>query len=78
MVFLANTLSNLKNVKIVNDDNYTNLIVSNKRYKTIRIPNLIGDILPFHRYNVINYSLSVIPIPKFESTFDFLFKRQKI
>ena len=86
-LFLANTLSDLMNGKTVNDEilnrveiminNYTNLIISSKQYKTIRIPNLMRGTLPSHRYNVINYSLSVIPIPKFESTFDFYLKDKR-
>lgn len=52
-------------------NNYTNLIKLDKNYKCVKIPSLLRGTIPFHKYNVINYALSVLPISKYESTFDY-------
>lgn len=58
-------------------DYYTHLIINSKNYKIVRIPNLCTGTLPLHRYNVMNYSLSVLPITKVNSTFHFYMSEKK-
>lgn len=53
-------------------NNYTNLIISpGTKYKIVRLPSLCQGTLPLHRYNIISYSISVLPLPEKKSTFQF-------
>ena len=56
----------------------SNLIKENVQYQTVRILHIMKGLLPSHRYILINYHLSVLPIPKVESTFDFIDKIQNL
>lgn len=58
-------------------NNYSTLIKENSKYKIVRIPHLMRGSLPNHRYNLIKYCLSVLPIPKYESAFDFYLQDKK-
>lgn len=52
-------------------DSYTQLITKSHEYKTPKVPNLCRGTLPIHRYNIINYSMSTLPLPCTDSTFQF-------
>ena len=58
-------------------DSYTQLIIDSNAYKTPHIPNLCRGSLPLHRYNIINYSMSVLPLPWSDSTFQFYMPNKK-
>lgn len=57
-------------------NNYKRLMKINC-YKCVKITNLMSGTLPSHRYSVINYSLSVMPINKNESAFDYYLTDKK-
>lgn len=84
---LTEVIYNLMNGKLIKDEdmnavelminNYTEKILKCVAYKCVKKPKVICGTLPMHRNNVINYSLSVIPVPKYESAFDYYLKDKK-
>lgn len=64
--------------EIVNIINSYTYIIQKSKYKTCNIPNIISRWLPFHRYNVTNYSLSILLIHHCNSPLKFYFKNKKI
>lgn len=85
--FITSMLTNLMRGIPVEDDNlliiekyinnYTQTIIKSTTYKKTKIPHLMTGRLPYCRYNMINFSLSILPIPKSESTFQYYASNKK-
>ena len=83
---LADVIYNLMNGILIKDEdmiavemminNYTEKILQSTEYKCVKRPKVLSGTLPMHRLNVINYSLSVIPVPKYDSSFDYYLKEK--
>lgn len=63
-----------KAIGVINQ--YSSMVISTKYYKKSKIPHVLSGRLPFSRYKMMSYALSILPIPQNGSVFDYYMKNK--